>query len=316
MSTGGLGCLQARALLSSLREGMSYHEQLDRRHPLGIYNVSINRVCSNLQKCCQKAEAYWRAGTTIAALQGHAALRDELVDYFELCIYAAAEHVDDVEAIASCFFSTSSAFSASHEVKHLKKSLKTARNQICTVANAIKHNQSRLRIFSLEFVHDHTPTCLHGFFVEGFSKGTIGPSPIVHRENARVISVTSFLWGIVLFLTSASNMLAAFLRSISAASDDTPVSSGELGDAVMKLARLPLYSFDETHPFEATRVIIDADEAARERLKSGLHGSIVDRWSKSDVGEFRRYTLGYEGDGATRSFQMTIPTVLRIQHWD
>ena len=38
------------------------------------------------------------------------------------------------------------------------------------------------------------------------------------------------------------------------------VHSREMGDAIVALAGLPLYSFDEIHPFARTRVVISCSE--------------------------------------------------------
>jgi hypothetical protein len=191
VSSGAVTALEAQSLLSQLKPGASLHEKLDRRHPLGVYNVSVSRICSKLRKCCERAEAYWKAGHDIASLQSFKDLREELLDYFELSIYAAAEHVDDVEAIASSFFTDQGQFAKSREVRLFKKQLKDSRDRISSIANAIKHNQSRLRLFSQEFVHDQRLMCLHGFFVEGYSGGVIRPSPIIHGSGERVIAYSS-----------------------------------------------------------------------------------------------------------------------------
>jgi hypothetical protein len=317
VSSGAATVLGAQSLLSHLKPGASLNEKLDRRHPLGIYNVSVSRICSKLRKCCERAEAYWKAGHDIASLQGYKDLREEFLDYFELSIYAAAEHVDDVEAIASSFFADQGQFAKSPEARVFKKQLKESRDRISAIANAIKHNQSRLRLFSQEFVHDQRPMCLHGFFVEGYSNGVIGPSPIIHGSGERVVSVTAFMWTIVVFLASVSRALTALLHSISAVpqTDTPPVIDSQFALAIVSVARLPLYSFDDRHPFLSTTLVIDADEDARSRLDSGLYGSIVHRWTQSKLHEFRRNMLQYEGDGASRSFQTMVPTQVALQHW-
>jgi hypothetical protein len=177
LNGAGATGLTAASALSHLQSGSSFHEKLDRRHPLGIYNVSVNRICRKLQKCCEIGEVLWKAGKDINALHGASELREQFVDYLELCIYAAAEHVDDVEAIAGCFFPDSQSYAKSQAARELKKILKPLRDRTSAIANAIKHNQSRLRLFSLDFRHNDELMCLHGFFIEGYRQGSVCPIP-------------------------------------------------------------------------------------------------------------------------------------------
>lgn len=231
----------------------------------------------------------------------------------------AAEHVNDIEAIGNCFFPASRNFAKSRPGRTLKKALKPARDRVSAIANAIKHNQSRLRLFSLDFVHDATPICLHGFFVEGYSRDVVCPSPVIHASGERIIAVPSFLWSVVVYLVACSDALTAFLSEINAFDSTVPqqpILSRGLADAVVAPARLPIYSIDEVHPFERTRVKINADDSARLRLQDTVYGSIVNRWSKSTAGGFGTFQLAYEGDGASKGFQTLFPTTLRLQHWD
>lgn len=311
--------LKACSSLARLRDSMSHHEQLDLRHPLGIYNVSIARLFGKVRACCERAEVYWRVSEQLKVVHQHAELRQELIDYLELCIYAAAEHVDDAESIASCFFANSHAYAKSQAVRGLKSDIKVARDRISAFANAIKHAHARIRLFSLEFKHDRKVQCMHGFFLEGVKNGVIGPSKIVHGSKERIVSLTSFLWSIVTFASSISDAISAFLESISACREE-PVSRVEsrlFADAVIALARLPLYSFDDVHPFTRVRVVLNySEEFARSRLTSNLYGSLLHRWTKSHAGQFGSYVMAYEGDGTSRSFQTTVPTSLHLQHWE
>jgi hypothetical protein len=138
----------AETYLSQLKPGRSHHEQLDTRHPLGIYNVSVARILKKLTRCCYHLEDYLHAAPSVTALQHHTDKQDQVIDYVELSLYAAAEHVDDLEAIARCFFKDDQFYSGSKEVRSLKSSMKPIRDQISAFTNAIKHKQSRIRIFS------------------------------------------------------------------------------------------------------------------------------------------------------------------------
>jgi hypothetical protein len=285
---------------------------------LGIYNVSTLRILKKLRKCCAKLEAYQHAADHVRQLGAHSAIQEEVIDYIELCLYAAAEHVDDVGLIARCFFESDKRYRSSREVRKLKDAIKPIRDRISGFTNAIKHEQSRIRLFSTDFEQAGIAVCLHGFFIEKFHKGGVGPSPVFHGSGERVISITSLLWGALLYLYSMSDALAEFLVAIDA-TDKSSILVQEttlLQDCVIGLVRLPLYSFDETHPFENTRFMVKFDESQKSLISSGLYGSLLRRWSRSPLGKVGPFHMSYEGDGITKKFDFNAPTNLRLQHWD
>jgi len=310
--------LKASRELSRLKANASHHEMLDCRHPLAIYNVSTLRILKKLRKCCAKLEAYHHAADHVRQLDAHSAIQEEVIDYIELSLYSAAEHVDDVGLIARCFFESDKRYRTSREVRKLKDAIKPIRDRISGFTNAIKHDQSRIRLFSTDFEQAGSAVCLHGFFIETFHKGGVGPSLVFHASGERVISVTSLLWDGLLYLYSMSDALVEFLAAMDA-TDKSPAVVQEtslLRDCVLGLVRLPLYSFDETHPFEKTRFIVTFDDSQKSLIDSGLYGSLLRRWSKSPIGKIGPVHMSYEGDGVTKKFDFNAPTNLRLQHWD
>jgi hypothetical protein len=143
--------LKAETYLSRLKPNTSFHEALDCRHPLGIYNVSAARILKKLTKCCNHMEEYLLTAPNISALHGNESKQDEVIDYIELCLYAAAEHVDDLESIARCFFKDDPSAARSPYTRKLKSDMKPIRDRISGFTNAIKHNHSRIRICSRDF---------------------------------------------------------------------------------------------------------------------------------------------------------------------
>lgn len=309
--------LKAEIYLSRLEPSTLFHEALDCRHPLGIYNVSIARITKKLIACCSHLEEFLLAAPSVATLPAHKTEQEEVVDYIELCLYAAAEHVDDLEAIARCFFKDDRSVTSTI-AKKLKSDMKPIRDRISAFTNAIKHCQSRIRICSIDFKQDNGAVCLHGFFIEKFHNGAVSPSPIFHSSE-RVISITSFLWSVLTYLFSMSNALCEFLEAMQAvesAGCGLVQQASSWRACVIALARLPLYSFDDEHPFVKTRFIVNAGESARRELHSNIHGSIIRRWSRSPIASFGQTTMGYEGDGTTKSFKLNFPLNVKIQHWN
>jgi hypothetical protein len=310
--------LRIADLLSHLKPGSSYHEKLDCRHPLGIYNVSTSRIFKKLQKCSQKLEAYLHAAPHVIDLSKYVDIQQELIDYLELCLYAAAEHVDDTDSIANCFYIDDTAYAKSPAVRELKNEIKPVRDRIAAFTNAIKHRQSRIRLFSCDFAQRDGEICLHGFFIEQFHNGGVAPSPIFHADGERIISITSFLWSVLFYLNSMSEALCEFLAAIDAVGDEVEVQkqASMLKECVVGLLRLPLYSFDDAHPFEKTRFVVKFDKSQRPEMESNLYGSFTRRWSKSPFASFGQVTSSYEGDGTTRTFHLNAAGNVRIQHWD
>lgn len=310
--------LKAEIYLSRLKPDTSFHEILDCRHPLGIYNVSTARIAKKLTACCARLEEFLLAVPSASTLLSHNDKKEGLVDYIELCLYAAAEHVDDLEAIARCFFENDRLAATSPHTKELKSSMKPIRDRISGFTNAIKHSQSRIRICSVDFAQDNGAVCLHGFFIERFNNGTIGPSPIFH-SNERLISVTSFLWSVLIYLFSMSGALCEFLLGMDVVENASGVivqQSPLLRPCVIALTRLPLYSFDDVHPFVKTRFIVNGGESARHEMDSNIYGSFMRRWSKTPSALSGQIVMGYEGDGTTKRFQMNFPLNINIQPWD
>jgi len=314
LTSGGLVAL---SYLSALKTGVSYHERHDRRHPLGIYNVSVSRICEKICKCSAKLEQYFFLPPHISEIDKHDLLRDEILDLLELCLYAAAEHVDDVELIGLSFFETPENFKKSPHTKALNRAVKPLRDSITSVTNAIKHQQGRLRLYTLEVNHGGIDMCLHGFYIEGFVDGAVGPSPILYENRKPISSVTSLLWSVLIYLGMISREIGAFLEAIVAVdkSPDVPVGSIHFRDAVVALARLPLYSFDEVHPFARVRLALRSDGEIGDKIHSDIYGSIMRGWSKDDQIRFGNHRSLMAGDGVSKRFTFPLLNQLHLQHW-
>src|SRR5262249_1509234 len=163
-----------------------------------------------LRACCVKFEALVNAAESVTQLRKPNPITEELIDYIELTLYAAVEHVDDVKSIVLCCFRTKAEADKSRLARKLNTEIKKVRDRLPAIDNAMKHHQARIRLFSVDFMHAAHKQCLHGLFVEGFSKGAVGPSPIIHRGVERVISVPAFLWEVCVYFIEMSEALASF----------------------------------------------------------------------------------------------------------
>jgi len=314
LAEGANTALEALTWLSVVPSGVGNHESQRLRKPLGIYNTSLQRIFSKLDKCCIKLQTYFLHSNTINGLAAASDLQVEVLDYIELSLYSAAEHVDDIESIASGFFSTTKECKKSPHVKKLNADVKVLKKFIASAVNAIKHQQSRIRLYSVDIRHEHRVFCLHGYFIEGVTNGAVGPSSILHGQNNKIFSITSLVWEIICFVLNSSRSLAKFLSAILDVTESNDVQEFPLLNKVVKSAvKLPLYSFDDQHPFVGTRLILQTENP--EELHSNLYGSLECKWSKSSDLVMLQDKRGYASDGVTKTFDIAVPKNLGLTHW-
>jgi hypothetical protein len=170
--TGTPSGLEAHQILTTLSDEGCFHEQSGLRLPLGIYNVSVSRVCDKVTRLCRRLEVYFNAPDTLNPQGETNEELFEIIDYIELSLYAAAEHVDDISSIATGFFKHSSFRDKDPAYRALMKAEKQHKHFIASAANAIKHQQSRVRIGTIEFKDEGRIGALHGYFIEGVARGS------------------------------------------------------------------------------------------------------------------------------------------------
>jgi hypothetical protein len=307
--------LEAHRPLEIVSDGRCFHTARNLRMPLGIYNISISRVCDKLLQLCQRLETYFKASSTLDGMPSHDDVMQGLIDYIELSIYAAAEHVDDLDSIAAGFFAEASLRHKNSAYKDFRKEIKILKKFLSSAANAIKHQQSRIRLFSMEYFHGGIPGCLHGYFIEGVEDGIVCPSSKFHHSQD-VFSVTTLVWEVVVLLLRSSRALMEFMGEISTRSDgEATAKSGEFARVIIAAARLPIYTFGEEHPFSRATVQISSSGGNYYKLRSGLYGSISNKWSKTAGASFGNFKSWFAGDGKTNSFRGAQPKSISLHHW-
>jgi hypothetical protein len=318
ISDNGTSPLEALQLLSTLDPQIGHHISNGFRPPLGIYNTSLSRICDKHSKCCKKFEKYFQTSHKIKKLHKHHALLDEIIDYLELSLYATAEHVDDIFTIAKGFYDDDASFKKSKPAKQLKKEIDQFKRLISASTNAIKHNQARIRVYSLEIEYNGVPHCLHGYFIEGVHDGVVGANKIFHDTDSQIFSITSLMWEIICFVLNASRSLKRFLETIPPGTDaPAPIQSKNFTTSVIAAARLPLYSFDDKHPFSDTTITINYPPNKKNALTSNIYGSITRKWTKLENNEMNFFgeSHSYAGDGITKSFSLVHPSSVKLVHW-
>jgi hypothetical protein len=308
--------LLAHGLLAGCIDDKRIFTKQDFRHPFGIYNVSISRVCDKLIRLCRRVENFLAVKDAFDPAPGvNGDVMEEIVDYIELLFYAAAEHVDDVEIIASCFFASSHLRDKNKSYRELQKAIKLHKKFIASATNWIKHRHSRIRLFSQEIEYGGKIQVLHGYFIEEVNAGVIGPSPAFHHAQD-AFSATSLPWEILRFLFLVSTDLAKFISDNLGGINSQPVGCKALIDSVIAAARLPLYTLGESHPFETVAFNISPDPEKIALLDSGFQGSILTGWPKFGAPVTLRSATHFLGDGISRKFKFVALKQLKFQHWN
>jgi hypothetical protein len=307
--------LEAHLVLAAVDPGACDHLSQRLRLPLGIYNLSISRITERLLALCKRLEMYFKASPDLSGLGNQRDLRIELLEFMELSIYAAAEHVDDIDSIARGFFRHGQRPEKNAAYRQLNSKVRSHKRYLSTAANAIKHSQSRLRLYSCEFRQAAIRGCLHGYFVEGVEDGVVGPNRLLHKDQD-VFSVTTLIWEIITFVLQCSRDLRAFLASEAAfVAGPVDVRSERFATAVVAAARLPLYTFGEEHPFSRSTVRIVTSSSGPSDLDSKLYGSIKSPWSIAPSPVFGPDQSEFEGDGCSRHFRFCPPEECIVHQW-
>ena len=316
LAPGAASALDAHAPLARVTSEGSFHTAQDMRQPLGIYNHSVSRVCDKVTRMCGRLEAYFRSEGTLEPREENDEVMQLLVDCIELSLYAAAEHVDDIDSIAAGYFEDKGARNRNPAYRKLTKEVKRHKRLVSAAANAIKHEQSRISVFSLEFVHGGSTVCLPGYFMERVEGGVVCPSRTLHQTQD-VFSITTLAWEILLFLLNCSRDLAVFVTEVDHQMVG-PVQTKFEGfqKSILAAARLPLYTFGEDHPFSRATFKLWSSSGEDARLDSGLYGSIRNGWSKTSEASVGKLACKFVGDGVTKSFRFTLPKSVELQHWD
>jgi len=301
------------SLMRTTDQGCTHHAN-GLRSPLGIYNVSISRICDKLTRLCRRLEICFQKSHSLTEHE-YNDVKQEVIDYIELSLYAAAEHVDDLESIATGFFKNNILRDKNSAFKTLQKEIKKNKRLISTAANTIKHAQSRIRIFSTEFSLGDDRGFLHGYFFEGVENGEVGPHRLIH-EKQNVFSITTLVWEIIVFLVKSSNALSSFLEEVGhQIVGPMRAESAQFVAAVVAASRLPLYTFGEVHPFSTTPLSLIFSEEQRHLIESNLYGTIQKEWQVENNPIWGRAGGAYEGDGVTVKFKFFWPETIAFIKW-
>lgn len=310
--------LAAHPYLYSAHTNKLYELQEGRRPPLGIYSISTSRILGRALILSNLVERYFAEVNDSKSHSASSALINEILEKVESCLYAAAEHVDDTHALLKCFESIGDKRINAIQSKAAVYRLNGSRRFISHCVNSIKHNQSRIRMLALDIGHGGNRLSLPAVFFETTVGDAVVPDSKPFKASASpILSLSSLIWEVLIFIGINSINLATYLKEIgvSPLSDESDGSSF-FSDAVISTTRLPLYAFDEMHPFSKTKFILSNALDVRERLNSDLYGSLMKPWADTTEMQFGPMTTSFQGDGVTKTFGLPTPTKVNLHRWD
>ena len=214
-SSGFLGPEAFEILGSEFSETLYFRRQR-RRHPLGIYNVSMLRLTEALEKV---VDEYVALASEMPAQISSGDWSKDLLQFHERFLHTMAAHLDDCNSVLYCFFPTKKAARKDDRVKSFGKSVEPYRDHVAKVINKLKHDNSLLG--ALAFIGDGY--FVPGYFVQGIHEdGAIGPDPDVHENGDTGFSFARDLRLHFIHIFYLSKSLAQTIRRINKPSAHAP----------------------------------------------------------------------------------------------
>lgn len=201
-----------------------YHTAYQRRHPGGIYSISIQRVFGRLVELLDLVE---KLDTSPPVGEPDVPpFSPELLRRLDAFLYAVMEHFDDCESIIECFIDPGDKKAAGKAKKKFWKGRpQKYRDHVGMIVNAIKHHQNRSNCMLL-YTDQASLLC---YFVEGVDeKGDVGPNKDIHPPGREYFS---FFWDIrfhLLNLYFLSDDLLQYVRQLG-----EPISEHRAMDAIV-----------------------------------------------------------------------------------
>lgn len=228
--------------LSNLDGIRLYHERQEKRHPLGIYNLTLTEV---LDKTSALLTLYEEANHGLPYLDPNKSDWDEsILNATNSLLYSIMNHLDGYKSIISCFFEDQTSKDANKVMRNIARGIRPYRDNVAKIVNSLKHKQTCLSPF-----YFHCPgVFVLGYFVEGVQpSGAIGPDPSVHKGGNVAISYNRDLPFHVCGLYYCSSVLANNIYQVfGVVSSDSPKGVNvQLEEVLKRISVLPMTFFPD-----------------------------------------------------------------------
>lgn len=280
--------LPAAVYLADFKSTEFKNAALGLRHPVGMYNVSIDAAVSALNEAIDAALEYRSAVQESEHERECAKKLERSIDHL---LDATTEHFDDMKSIVRVMFDERGEKAWKRALAEFDALLRQARDFPARQANEIKHKQARIRLIRA----DAPGVAVVGYFIDGVdANGAVGPSPYVHTGN------TAFSLGRV-FRTLACGIyfLSRALLTVLEGKPPSPKKLAGTGLGGLSPVFDRLLSMDEC-------VFWDEPKSCPAIMKRGaaivIETRAPDGWMVPPEGT--RINFLIPGDGASRTFRM------------
>ena len=305
-------------------EYLFVHEHA-RRHPLGIYNVSVDQLekaFDRVLSCCLDCVEYLRSNIRLDGEIQNDNLNEgynDLLDAQKNLIHSLRSHIDDCYAVLATLVDPTSLSNDLSRIKFTDRWLKAAKfggydsfsNAISSfrddylgpLVNGIKHRQCRLRGL---FFYKYFDVRL-GYYIEDPDiDGVPGPSPKVHRDRNSAFSFAKHLRVNLYHVYYTSEALSRALK-ISLMNmhsfDLKPNQTGSRSEAweniFRQLSKLPLRVFPNELE-ENIALVTHSEMEGRKFVKLGFPYLI---WSPT-FPQNMKIKSSFELDGVGRQYKL------------
>lgn len=292
---------KAASILANLGDAPLYNEERGLRHPLGIYNFTLEEVITKINTLLDAIET---AKTNSAhGFRDGKTWDEELLDSADHMLDSIMQHLDSFKSIICCFYPESDSKKLQKTLRSLTEDIREYRDHVAQIVNLIKHNQRKLSAIMF-----YGPGILElGYYVEGvLPGGAIGPDPKIHTNSNVAIS---FNRDIPFHLCNIYYCSAALSTTIHKICGATPAISQEdskyqenLEKLLKRASELPMVYFPDEIS-KPTPMVRAKQKNNSEHLDALLE--MPSRKTKAKaVTQPCRIKVSFKGDGVSRSFKM------------
>jgi hypothetical protein len=237
---------EATHVLENLDDSSELHYEFrSRRHPLAIYNTSLQFVSSRLLKVLDSLED--KDGISCFLNKQPTTWWEALAESTDAMLDALMEHMDDCNSVLQAFVPPEVNLSRRREFKAYQRDVGEYRKHIGLIVNYIKHQQGRIR----PCVAWYERTYLPGYYIEGpDSKGVLGPVECIHTNGNTAFSFLRDVRYHLVGIYAVSACLSKAIRDLAGWSGDFTQQKPHQGKdgltrAVLRVAKYPSTVFED-----------------------------------------------------------------------
>ena len=281
----------AVSALEAANDIETFHARLALRPPKGVYAISMQQVVDRISSVARKTITLPKIDDSGKAVDD---ARNEYVTALDAMLDACMEHLDDLNSVIKCFFTSENDPKYKKIYDEFKKAIRPYRNHVAKMVNKIKHEQGRLRLIC----HESALGQIIGYFIESSDEnGVIGPDPEIHILGQTAFSISRDLrFHLCGIFFVAAQLAQAVYKACGIGVNGKPQHNQRLIEMIQEIAAIsPMFFPDELKkPFPAVKIT-----SSKLHLTFGLQN--LERARAPSHGKL---SVSYRGDGVSRSFRI------------